>query len=140
VFLRDMGETPEGPMPKKKAKKGHEPEWGVPPKLGLKYFYTDYEAVVSLVDMLRGLGVYLHISKCPRCGAEGTLSVVVSKHGYRYLVVRHRDGSTHGVARTQITDEMFKELCEVKKDLEYILKRYSDFERGGVKFCEERRQ
>jgi len=36
--------------------------------------------------------------------------------------------------------EVLRELCEVKKDLEYILKWYREFERGGVKFCEDKGQ
>jgi len=135
VFLRDMAETPEGPMPKKREKSED-----APVKLtATRYFYMDYEAATELVRMLRGLGVMMHVSKCPRCGAEGSISVVTTKSGYKYLIIRHPDGSTHTVPKTHMS-EVLRELCEVKKDLEYILKWYREFERGGVKFCEDKGQ
>jgi hypothetical protein len=88
---------------------------------------------------LRGMGVILHVGKCPRCGAAGSLSVVTTKSGYKYLVVRHPDGGTHTAPKSDMS-EIFRELCEVKKDLEYILDRYREFERRGVKFCEVEKQ
>jgi len=126
-----MDETPEGPMLKKKGK----PEGGQGKPTSFKYFYTDYEAAVELVRMLRFLGVIMH-AKCPRCGADGSISVVTTKSGYQYLVIRHPDGGTHTVPKTGMSD-VLRELCEVKKDLEYILKQYRKYEERGIKFCAE---
>jgi rRNA maturation protein Nop10 len=126
-----MGETPEGPMPGRE-----EPEDKLETVRVFKYRkYPDYDAAVELVKMLRGLGVYMHI-KCPKCGSEGSISVIKHPNGYSYVVIRHPDRSTHMVPRNQIS-EVFRELCEVKKDLEYILKQYRKFEESGVKFCIE---
>jgi hypothetical protein len=132
MFLRDMGETPEGPMPHKK-KKSEVAELKPIPSM---YFQTEYELVVDLVRMLRGMGIFMH-AKCPRCGYEGSVSVVETKNGYRYLVIRHSDGGTHAVPKTEISSVM-RELCEVKKDLEYILKRFEEYEKGAkLKVCVE---
>jgi len=130
-----MGETPEGPMPNKKGKS----EGGQIRTIPLKYYKQEYDMAADLVRMLRGLGVFMH-AKCPRCGAEGSVSVVETKNGYKYLVIRHPDGGTHTVPKTDIS-AILKELCEVKKDLEYVLKRYKEYEEeGGVKFCAEGRK
>jgi hypothetical protein len=131
MFLRDMGETPEGPMPGRE-----KPEGKLETVRVFKHHkYPDYDAAVELVKMLRGLGVYMH-TKCPKCGREGSISVIKHPNGYNYVVIRHPDRSTHMVPRNQIGD-VFRELCEVKKDLEYILKQYRKFEESGVKFCIE---
>lgn len=126
-----MAETPEGPMPGKKKKRGVDKQETV-----WNYYnnYPEYEAATELVRMLRGLGVIMHI-KCPKCGAEGSLSVIRIRNGYNYVVVRHSDGGTHAVSRSQIR-EVFRELCEVKKDLEYVLSQYKKYEERGVKFCD----
>jgi hypothetical protein len=130
-----MGETPEGPMPGKQEKTEGRQEM---PRVFKYYKYPEYDAAVELVMMLRGLGVIMH-AKCPRCGVEGSLSVLRHKNGYSYLVVRHQDRSTHLVARQKIS-EVFRELCEVKKDLEYVLKQYKKYEERGIKFCAEEGQ
>jgi hypothetical protein len=129
-----MAETPEGPMPRKK-KRSEGAELKPIPSM---YFKTEYELVTDIVRMLRGMGIYVH-AECPRCGLEGSVSVVETKDGYRYLVIRHPDGGTHAVPKTHLSS-ILKDLCEVKKDLEYILKRFNDYERAGVKFCAEREQ
>ncbi len=124
-----MGETPEGPMPGKKKKTSRDKQetvWNY-------YNYPEYEAATELVRMLRGLGVIMHI-KCPKCGAEGSLSTIRHPNGYKYIVVRHPDRSTHAISRSQIR-EALRELCEVKKDLEYVLSQYKKYEERGVKFC-----
>ncbi len=126
-----MAETPEGPMP------GYESKSEVP-KMWKYYKYPEYEAATELVRMLRGLGVIMHI-KCPKCGTEGSISVLRHRHGYHYVVVRHPDRSTHIVPRHQLS-EVLRELCEVKKDLEYILAQYKKYEERGIKFCAEERQ
>jgi hypothetical protein len=131
-----MGETPEGPMPGKQEKQ----ESGQKARKYLKYDLVvelgkQYDAAVELVSMLRGLGVYLH-AKCPKCGTEGSISVLRHTNGYNYIVIRHPDRSTHMVSRNQVS-EVFKELCEVKKDLEYIINQYRKYEENGVKFCIE---
>jgi hypothetical protein len=129
-----MAETPEGPMPGKKRKSEAEKKGG---KAGFK---TEYEAAVELVRMLRGIGVMM-AAKCPKCGAEGSISTLVTRSGYRYLVIRHPDRSTHMVPKVGTNiDAILRELCEVKKDLEYILERYKEFERMGIKFCAEEGQ
>ena len=133
MFLRDMGETPEGPMPHKKREKSEVAELKPIPSM---YFKTEYELVVDLVRMLRGMGILMH-TKCPRCGFEGSVSVVETKSGYRYLVIRHSDGGTHAVPKTELSS-VLRELCEVKKDLEYILKRFEKYEDAGVKVCVEK--
>jgi hypothetical protein len=122
-----MGETPEGPMP---GRQETSKAW--------KFHYPEYDAAAELVKMLRGLGVIMH-AKCPRCGAEGSISVVRHRSGYNYVVIRHPDRSTHMVSRNKIS-EVFKELCEVKKDLEYILNQYRKYEERGIKFCAEEGQ
>jgi len=126
-----MAETPEGPMPRRER---------LDSKLemtsALKHRkYPDYDAAVELVKMLRGLGVYMH-AKCPKCGREGSISVIKHPNGYNYVVIRHPDRSTHMVPRNQII-YVFMELCEVKKDLEYILKQFRKYEERGIKFCAE---
>jgi hypothetical protein len=80
-----------------------------------------YEMAVELVRALRKMGIVIRVV-CPRCGAEGTLSVL-RQDGYTYLIVRHLDKSTHTVHRSQL-DEVLSTLCRVKKDLEYILELY----------------
>ncbi len=125
-----MGETPEGPMPGREEKPEGKPEM----VRVLKYRkYPEYDAAVELVRMLRGLGVIMH-TKCPKCEAEGSLSVIRHRNGYSYVVVRHPDRSTHLVPRHQV-GEVLRELCEVKKDLEYVLSQYRRYEERGVKFC-----
>jgi hypothetical protein len=124
-----MGETP---VPDRQEKREGEQE---KPRVFKYYKYPEYDAAVELVSMLRGLGVIMH-AKCPRCGIEGSLSVLRHRNGYKYIVVRHQDRSTHLVARHKIS-EVFKELCEVKKDLEYVLNQYRKFEERGIKFCAE---
>ena len=124
-----MGETP---VPDRQEKREGEQE---KPRVFKYYKYPEYDAAVELVGMLRGLGVIMH-AKCPRCGIEGSLSVLRHRNGYNYVVVRHQDRSTHLVARHKIS-EVFKELCEVKKDLEYVLNQYRKFEEREIKFCAE---
>jgi RecJ-like exonuclease len=126
-----MAETPEGPMP------GYESK-SEAPRVWKYYKYPEYEAATELIRMLRGLGVVMHIT-CPKCGAEGSVSVLRHRHGYSYIVVRHPDRSTHIVPRHQLS-EVFRELCEVKKDLEYILAQYRKYEERGIKFCVGERQ
>jgi hypothetical protein len=125
-----MAETPEGPMPGRQEK----PE-GKAPVVWRYRKYPEYDAAVEIVKMLRGLGVIMH-AKCPRCGAEGSIGVIKHRSGYNYLVIRHPDRSTHMVARDQLS-EVLRELCEVKKDLEYILNQYRKYEEKGIKFCIE---
>ena len=108
------------------------------PKIVWKYYKSpEYNAAVELVKMLRGLGIIMHTT-CPKCGTEGSLSILRSNN-YDYVVVRHPDRSTHIVPKHQIK-EVFKELCEVKKDLEYVLDRYKKYEERGIKFCAEGNQ
>jgi len=129
-----MAETPEGPMPRRE-RLDSKPETAS----ALKHrTYPDYDAAVELVKMLRGLGIYMH-TKCPKCGSEGSISVIKHPNGYNYVVIRHPDRSTHMVPRNQII-YVFMELCEVKKDLEYILKQYRKYEERGIKFCAEGEQ
>jgi len=40
------------------------------------------------------------------------------------------------VPRNQLSD-VLRELCEVKKDLEYVLNQYRKFEEREIKFCAE---
>jgi len=126
-----MAETPEGPMPRRERFDSK-----LEMASALKHHkYPDYDAAVELVKMLRGLGVYMH-TKCPKCGREGSISVIRHQNAYNYVVIRHPDRSTHMVPRNQII-YVFMELCEVKKDLEYILKQYKKYEERGIKFCPE---
>jgi hypothetical protein len=124
-----MAETPEGPMSKPNKPTLETIVW--------KYYKSpEYDAAVELVKMLRGLGIPMH-AKCPKCGAEGSISVVtVRGRSYSYLVIRHRDKSTHIVPKQKL-GEVLKELCEVKKDLEYIIERFKKYEQMGIKFCGE---
>ena len=86
--------------------------------------------------ILRGLGILMH-AKCPKCGTEGSISIVsVRDGGHDYVIIRHRDKSTHTVPKHKLS-EILKELCEVKKDLEYVLNLYKKFEERGIKFCSE---
>jgi recombinational DNA repair protein (RecF pathway) len=103
-----------------------------------KYYKSpEYDAVVELVKMLRGLGIPMYIKECPKCGAEGSVSVVkVRGGGYSYVVIRHRDKRTHVVPKQKL-ELVLKELCEVKKDLEYVLNQYKKYEESGIKFCAE---
>jgi RecJ-like exonuclease len=127
VFPRDMGETPEGPMPGKLEK--------LETKVWKYQKNLEYEAAAEIVKMLRGLGVIMH-AKCPKCEAEGSISVIKHRSGYNYVVIRHPDRSTHVVPRNQLS-EVLRELCEVKKDLEYILNQYKKYEDKGIRFCAE---
>jgi hypothetical protein len=122
-----MAETPEGPMPGRQEK--------LETRVWKYRKYPEYDAAVELVKMLRGLGIFMH-AKCPRCGAEGSISVLRHTNGYNYVVIRHPDRSTHMVPRHQIS-EVFRELCDVKKDLEYVLSQYRKYEESGIKFCAE---
>jgi hypothetical protein len=126
-----MGETPEGPMPSKE--KRLEGKQAMLRAFGYKK-YPEYEAVAELVKMIRGLGILMH-ARCPKCGAEGSISVVRHRSGYYYVVVRHPDKSTHAVSRDKLS-VVLRELCEVKKDLEYIINQYKKYEERGIKFCE----
>ena len=92
----------------------------------------EYEAVIELVRALRSIGVVMRV-KCPRCGAEGSVSTLMSNGGY-YVIVRHPDKSTHTVPKSHI-GELMPELCRVKKELEHILQIYKKHEEGGIKFC-----
>jgi hypothetical protein len=137
-----VAETPEGPMPGQEEGVVETPEGAVGKKKEkkVKYWADDYEDLVELVSMLRGIGVIMH-AKCPVCEKEGTISVIKTKNGYKYLVFRHPETKqTHVVSRyKQILIEryVYPELCEVKKDLEYILKRFNELEKLGLKFCKE---
>jgi len=124
-----MAETPEGPMPKRNKPTLETIVW--------KYYKSpEYDAAVELVKMLRKLGIPMY-AKCPKCGAEGSVSVVTLRgRSYSYLVVRHRDKSTHAVPKQKL-GEVLKELCEVKKDLEYVLNQFKKYEERGIKFCAE---
>jgi|ADKH01.1.fsa_nt_gi hypothetical protein len=125
-----MAETPEGPMPRKK-KKSEVTELKPIPSM---YFRTEYDLVVDLVRMVRDMGIPMR-ARCPRCGLDGSVSVVETKSGYRYLVIRHSDGGTHTVPKTELSS-VLRDLCEVKKDLEYIVKRFKEYEEGAkVKVC-----
>jgi hypothetical protein len=57
------------------------------------------------------------IVKCPRCGREGTLSIL-ERGRYTYLVVRHSDGATHTL--THHIDVALEELCRIRKELEQV--------------------
>lgn len=102
-----------------------------------KYYKSpEYDAAIELTRMLRGLGIIMH-AKCPKCGAEGSISVVsLRSKGYNYIVIRHPDKSTHVVPKQKLS-EVLKELCEIKKDLEYVLNQYKRYEEKGIKFCRE---
>jgi transcription elongation factor Elf1 len=54
---------------------------------------------------------------CPRCGREGIVSVL-ERGRYKYLVVRHGDGSTHTLS--QHIDVVLEELCRIRKELEQV--------------------
>jgi hypothetical protein len=97
----------------------------------------EYEAAVELVRLLRGMGVAMHV-KCPRCGAEGSVSTLMSNGGY-YVIVRHPDKSTHTVPKPNI-GEVLQKLCEVKKELARVLELYKKYEEGGIKFCADLRR
>ncbi len=88
-----------------------------------------YEAAVELVQALRSTGVVVR-AVCPKCGAEGSISVLISS-GYSYLVVRHPDKSTHAVPKSQV-GEVLPVLCNVKKNLEQILELYKKHEKTGT--------
>jgi hypothetical protein len=123
-----MAETPEGPMPNKQK---------METKVWRYQKHSEYEAAAEIVKMLRGLGVIMH-AKCPKCGAEGSISVIKHRSGYYYVVIRHPDRSTHVVSRNRNQlSEVLRELCEVKKDLEYVLNQYKKYEDRGIKFCVE---
>ena len=124
-----MGETPV-PYSQEKLEGKQEK-----PRVFKYYKYPEYDAAVELVGMLRGLGVIMRV-KCPKCGIEGSLSVLRHSSGYNYVVIRHQDRSTHMVPRNQLSD-VLRELCEVKKDLEYVLNQYRKFEEREIKFCAE---
>jgi len=123
----------EAPVSDRQEKREGEQE---KPRVFKYYKNPEYDVAVELLGALRSLGVIMHV-KCPRCGIEGSLSVIRHRNGYKYIVVRHPDKSTHMVPRNQIGD-VLRELCEVKKDLEYILKQYRKYEESGVKFCVDR--
>jgi hypothetical protein len=132
-----MGETPEGPMPGRQENQEREQAAVVRKHYDLVVeSMKNYNAVAELVKMLRGIGVIMH-AKCPRCGHEGSISVIRHNNGYNYIVIRHPDKSTHLVPRDHVAD-VLRELCEVKKDLEYILKRFEEYEVGAKgKVCVE---
>jgi hypothetical protein len=128
-----MAETPEGPMPgreKSEAKAKMPTVW--------KYYKApEYDAVVELVKILRGLGIIMH-AKCPKCGAEGSVSVLTHR-GHSYVIFRHPDKSTHVMPRQQVGD-VLRELCEVKKDIEYVIERFKKYEQMGIKFCADAKE
>jgi hypothetical protein len=130
-----MAETPEGPMPGKEKRLEDRP---AAPKVPSYFKNPEYDAVIELIKMLRGLGVAVY-AKCVKCGAEGSLSVIRHPSGYHYLVMRHPDRSTHVVPRNQL-DDVLRELCEVKKDLEYVIERFKKYEERGIRFCGGGRQ
>jgi len=72
--------------------------------------------IVEHVKRLRG--VLRIVIKCPKCGREGVVSVLESKR-YRYLVVRHGDGSTHALS-TQHIGAVLEELCRIRRELEGV--------------------
>ena len=55
--------------------------------------------------------------KCPKCGREGTLSIL-ERGRYTYLVVRHSDGSTHTLS--QHIDVVLEGLCRIRRELDFI--------------------
>jgi hypothetical protein len=86
-----------------------------------------YQLAVELVHLLREYGIYIRVT-CPRCGLEGTLTVLTHKHGYLYLVVRHSDKKTHAVPRSQINEV----LCKIDRELVRIFELYK---MHSEKFC-----
>jgi len=124
-----MAGTTEGPMSKQNNPTLETIEW--------KYYKSpEYDAAVELVKTLRELGIPIY-AKCPKCGAEGSISVVTLRgRGYSYLVIRHKDKSTHGVPKEKL-GEVLKELCEVKKNLDYALNQFKKYEERGIKSCRE---
>jgi hypothetical protein len=75
---------------------------------------------MSVVEHVKRLRQTLRITvKCPKCSRAGTVSVL-ERGRYRYLVVRHSDGSTH--ALSQHIDVVVAELCNIRKELERIIR------------------
>lgn len=71
---------------------------------------------MSVVEHVKRLRRSLRITvKCPKCGHMGTVSVL-ERGRYRYLVVRHVNGSTHTVSPYVVLEE----LCRIRKELELI--------------------
>ncbi len=140
-----MAETPEGPMPGRvdvvetpegtiRVGKKSKFEEKLEARLTRLYYKSpEYQAATELVRMLRGLGILVRV-KCPKCGSEGTLSVLAYHGGYNYVVVRHPDKSTHTVTFHQL-HQLREALCEVKKDLERILNQFKKCEEKGFTFC-----
>ena len=88
------------------------------PFLTEKVIYAYVLTSMSVIEHVRRLSRSLRITvKCPKCGDMGTVSVL-ERGRYRYLVVRHADGSTH--ALSQHIDVVFAELCRIRKELERI--------------------
>ncbi len=88
----------------------------------------EYEAVIGLVRALREMGIVIRAT-CPRCGAEGTISTL-SHSGYKYLIIRHPDKSTHTIPKKFIDKVVVPRLCAVKKNLEELYMKYET-----AKFC-----
>ena len=72
---------------------------------------------MEVVERIRQLRRVLRIAvKCPKCGREGVVSVL-ERGRYRYLVVRHGDGSTHTLPQQHV-GVVLAELCRIRKELE----------------------
>ena len=72
----------------------------------------------EIVERVRRLRRAVRISvKCPKCGREGVVSVL-ERGRYRYLVVRHGDGSTHALPQQHV-GVVLEELCRIRKELEF---------------------
>ena len=74
-------------------------------------------AMSEIAEHVRKLRRAVRIAiECPKCGRVGVVSVL-ERGRYRYLVVRHGDGSTHTLPPQHI-DAVVEELCRVRKELE----------------------
>jgi len=69
---------------------------------------------MEVVEHVKQLRRVLRIAvTCPKCGREGVVSVL-ERGRYKYLVVRHGDGSTHALS-PQHVGAVLEELCRIKK-------------------------
>jgi hypothetical protein len=93
-----------------------------------------YRLAVELVDLLRQYGFFIYM-RCPKCGAEGTLTTLVTRR-YIYLVVRHPNKYTHTISKPHVGEV----LCRIEQVLAHILVQileiYKKHTNGDVKLCD----
>ena len=73
--------------------------------------------LMEIAEHVRRLRRVLRLAVvCPKCGREGVVSVL-ERGRYKYLIVRHRDGSTHTLT-PQHAGIVLEELCRIRRELE----------------------